>query len=190
MEPAAVPDVETKWLRIAPQPWHVIPPFEEPRKALSTLEVLRWFRDHGILLTLRALRWYVSIGLIPRPIREGVINRYKPEMVDELFWGRVLQLFYGRTVEELLRLQELGISHRSVVCVIDRLERALQASVRYRVQHAHAAGLTEDMAKRHLFPRAFYSRAAVREEFFSLVHSGIDPRRLSLVLWLRVRDRR
>jgi hypothetical protein len=64
----------------------------------------------GHKMTLRTLQWYGTVGLIDKPQKKGRQASYPPQVLDELWGAKVLQIDYKLKVEELLELRKDDVS--------------------------------------------------------------------------------
>jgi hypothetical protein len=102
--------MKTSFLRVYSETRHYLP--ERPKgKSFTASQLLEAFKKRtGQTLTLRALQWYGTVGLIEKPSKKGRQARYLPHVLDELWGAKVLQIDYKLTVDGLLNLRKNNIS--------------------------------------------------------------------------------
>ncbi len=102
--------MKTSFLRFYNRQRHQIPK-PHSGKNYSSKALLEAFKQRaGQTMTLRTLQWYGTVGLIDKPKKKGRQSSYPPQVLDELWGAKVLQIDYKLKVEELLELRKQGTS--------------------------------------------------------------------------------
>ncbi len=100
--------MKASFLRVYTEKRHKLP--ERPKgKHYTATKLLEAFQKRtGQTMTLRTLQWYGTVGLIEKPSKKGRQACYAPQVLDELWGAKVLQIDYKLTVEGLLKLRKKG----------------------------------------------------------------------------------
>jgi hypothetical protein len=102
--------MKTSFLRIYSRNRQQLPEAQSG-KSFNSKGLLEAFEKRaGQKMPLRTLQWYGTVGLIEKPDKKGRQASYPPQVLDELWGAKVLQIDYKLRVEELLSLRKQGHS--------------------------------------------------------------------------------
>ena len=133
--------------------------------ARSATEALMRLQLEGVQVNLAGLRWFQNVRLIDKPGKDGRNAVYSQEMLDEIASMRALQILYGRSVDDLLRLRKRHIAFTETLRHLLRLEADVVRE---------AAGEREEDAWRRTLVRL-----SLASEFFDRVlEAGVHPNQL------------
>jgi|GEM_PF-1659514 len=102
--------MKTSFLRLYNRNRHQIPKAHSGKNFSSKTLLDAFKKRAGQKMTLRTLQWYGTVGLIDKPKKKGRQSSYPPQVLDELWGAKVLQIDYKLKVEELLELRKHGVS--------------------------------------------------------------------------------
>lgn len=179
-------------------------------RAQELLDEISEESDGEIELDLRTLRWYATIGAIDKPEKRGRVVYYPPQTRWELYGLQILQQDYDLSIAEITELKKAGASHYRTVYALYNLERKLMAHMSFPTLSEFLENLESKfknqgerrkplkivvtpqlhgkMQQELIFlPWNLYKDIPeniryLRREFFKLVKSGVDPRKVDLFI--------